>query len=366
MIRVGITELHGIAQEICSFPPDGVIYSELRPKRRITDNIFTSRAKGVLKYFDGSDVDIVEAPIFPVLTHQKWIYTPADFPTCLNYEICNIPTPRSVRIILFKHIIKKNNFKKLIFKSIAGRNTMYDYMKCCDNDLLSKIDVVYPAVRRVSDELIRYNTDIVNILYVGEFLSKGGMHVVDAFEELLKQYNYIRLRVCSSDKFNTQNTELENKYKEKLLRNPQIEFGLVERDKLLNVILPNSDIFICPTYKDSYGYAIEEAMAFGLPIISTNHFAIPEIVEHGVNGFLIETSGFEFIDKFRDYTVNNLPKKFHDHMNTEVYKYLKMLICDTALRKNMGYASLDIARSKFSFETRNKRMSEIYQAALDD
>jgi len=49
-----------------------------------------------------------------------------------------------------------------------------------------------------------------------------------------------------------------------------------------------SDIFILPSYNEGFPLTILEAMAAGLPIITTPVGAIPEIVEDGENGFLIE------------------------------------------------------------------------------
>ena len=39
--------------------------------------------------------------------------------------------------------------------------------------------------------------------------------------------------------------------------------------------------------------AILEAMAFGIPVIITNHFAIPALIQDGVGGALIETKRFK-------------------------------------------------------------------------
>lgn len=46
--------------------------------------------------------------------------------------------------------------------------------------------------------------------------------------------------------------------------------------------------FVLPTKNDCFPLAILEAMAAGLPVISTNEGAIPEIVDHGITGDIIE------------------------------------------------------------------------------
>ena len=49
-----------------------------------------------------------------------------------------------------------------------------------------------------------------------------------------------------------------------------------------------ADIFALPTSNDSYPTVVIEAMASGVPVVSTNAGSIPSIVADGVTGFLIE------------------------------------------------------------------------------
>jgi glycosyltransferase involved in cell wall biosynthesis len=49
-----------------------------------------------------------------------------------------------------------------------------------------------------------------------------------------------------------------------------------------------ADIFVLPSLSEGYGMVLAEAMAFGLPIIACNIAAIPELIEDGVNGILVE------------------------------------------------------------------------------
>jgi len=55
-------------------------------------------------------------------------------------------------------------------------------------------------------------------------------------------------------------------------------------------ILKNSDIFLFPTYyEEGCPVVILEAMGAGLAIISTPVAAIPDIVKHGENGFIVDS-----------------------------------------------------------------------------
>ena len=362
MIKVALIGPHGIAREIMANPPKGVKYVSITPKKHFITKVITSPFS--YKYYYDENVDLIESPIFPIITKQPWIYTPADAHTFMSFELFHCPVPRAIRSIIVKRIFEKKNFIKLIFKSEAGRKTLYEYPKLVCEKIMNKTIVVYPAVRKVKDTLIRFNKDKVNILFSGPFIRKGGIHVVEAFEELQREFKNIKLRICSREDFMTENQQLAQKYKEKIERNKDIIFGWVNREQLLNEILPDTDIFVCPTYRDSYGYAIEEAMAFGIPVIATDYFAIPEIVEHNRNGFLIKIRNEPFIQSLKGYMINHIPRSFHEYMTREVYKYLRLLISDYSLRKKMGLEGLKIAREKFSFEKRNSIMLNIYHEAL--
>jgi N-acetyl-alpha-D-glucosaminyl L-malate synthase BshA len=49
-----------------------------------------------------------------------------------------------------------------------------------------------------------------------------------------------------------------------------------------------ADLFLLPSELESFGLAALEAMACEVPVIATNVGGLPEVVEHGVDGFLVE------------------------------------------------------------------------------
>ena len=83
------------------------------------------------------------------------------------------------------------------------------------------------------------------------------------------------------------------------------EEGLADRVEVLGPIygegkyaaLRKADIFVHPTYNDAFPLVILEAMQCGLPVVSTHEGGIPNMVEHGETGFLVESKNAEKLEE---------------------------------------------------------------------
>ena len=58
-----------------------------------------------------------------------------------------------------------------------------------------------------------------------------------------------------------------------------------------------ADMFVFPSRRESFGLVLAEAMALGLPIVSTLSGAIPEVVQDGENGILVPPDNPEELAK---------------------------------------------------------------------
>ncbi|MDR3667898.1 MAG: N-acetyl-alpha-D-glucosaminyl L-malate synthase BshA [Ignavibacteriaceae bacterium] len=72
--------------------------------------------------------------------------------------------------------------------------------------------------------------------------------------------------------------------------------GLVE-------ILSCSDLFLIPSQSESFGLAALEAMACGVPVISSSVGGLPELVKHNESGFIAEIGD---IDRMAKYAIDLL------------------------------------------------------------
>jgi glycosyltransferase involved in cell wall biosynthesis len=88
------------------------------------------------------------------------------------------------------------------------------------------------------------------------------------------------------------------------LRNVRLRCD-VPWDELMSTVLPGLDLFVFPTRFDYSPYAVIEAMTAGLPVISTKVGAIPEMVQDGETGFLIEADREAALVERMDWALAN-------------------------------------------------------------
>jgi N-acetyl-alpha-D-glucosaminyl L-malate synthase BshA len=62
-------------------------------------------------------------------------------------------------------------------------------------------------------------------------------------------------------------------------------------------ILAGADVFLLPSESESFGLAALEAMALGVPVISTNSGGLPELNRHGVTGMMSNVGDIEDMGK---------------------------------------------------------------------
>lgn len=93
---------------------------------------------------------------------------------------------------------------------------------------------------------------------------------------------------CLGDKYELHYTGYPREFpssKRPLPKN-MIALGRVDNEKELPDIYRDSDILLFPTRLEGFGLVAVEALASGLPVVSTKCSSLPEIVEDGVSGFL--------------------------------------------------------------------------------
>lgn len=107
-------------------------------------------------------------------------------------------------------------------------------------------------------------------------------------------------------------------------------------------VLQMSDIFVFPTLNESFGNVALEAMQFGLPVVASSEGSLPEIIDDGLNGFLVE---------------KNNPLALAEKIET--------LLKDKDLRRKMGEEGRRTFREKYTCDIYEKNIKEIFEKIAD-
>jgi glycosyltransferase involved in cell wall biosynthesis len=81
-------------------------------------------------------------------------------------------------------------------------------------------------------------------------------------------------------------------------------------------ILSSSDLFLIPSQSESFGLAALEAMACGLPVISSSVGGLPELVKHNETGFIAEIGDVDRMAKYALELLTNDKKYKHFSENS--------------------------------------------------
>lgn len=123
--------------------------------------------------------------------------------------------------------------------------------------------------------------DKKTIITVGQFIYRKG------FDVLLRAWkqidDYAQLLIIGGGDLQA---DYEKFIAENNLKNVKI-IGFMKKEELFKYYCA-SDIFVLPTREDVWGLVVNEAMAVGLPVITTDNCnAGLELIENGVNGYIV-------------------------------------------------------------------------------
>jgi glycosyltransferase involved in cell wall biosynthesis len=114
---------------------------------------------------------------------------------------------------------------------------------------------------------------------------------------------------------------------EPLLDPPHVEFLGEVTDEEKDEFLGNAAALICPYWPESFGLVLIEALACGTPVITYAHGSFPEIITHGVTGFLCRTQSdmIEAIGQLHRINRRQCRRVFDERFTAErmVQDYLK-------------------------------------------
>jgi glycosyltransferase involved in cell wall biosynthesis len=143
----------------------------------------------------------------------------------------------------------------------------------------SKMATVLPAILPRSDRPAVRRPGPLRVLFVGTaFEAKGGVEAMRALDKARASHDIV-LDMLS---------DVPPRWQAEVSRTA----GLTAHPwpapaAKVRELFEAADVLLFPSHMDTLGFVMLEAMAHGVPVLATRHFAVPELVEDGVSGILV-------------------------------------------------------------------------------
>ena len=174
------------------------------------------------------------------------------------------------------------------------------------------------------------------ILYHGRVdRRKGALDLLEAFALLLEKTNLEPTLVYSG--IGPDFDAVKEKIEELNLSENVVMLGYVNYEDVPE-IYKKADVFASPTYAEGFSNTILEAMAAGLPIVSTESVGVVDCLRDNDNGLLVEIGN-----------------------GNKLEFALRSLLDDENLRKTLAQNALDEVRQVYSWEKIGRQIIEIYE-----
>ncbi len=114
---------------------------------------------------------------------------------------------------------------------------------------------------------------------------KGQKYLIEAMKSVLGEFPDMRLVFVGDGPSRAHYEKLASYLGERVI--------FLGRRKDVAQLMTASDIFVLPSIREAFGLVLLEAAIAGLPVVATNVGGIPEIIENGKSGILVEPKDSE-------------------------------------------------------------------------
>lgn len=182
-----------------------------------------------------------------------------------------------------------------------------------------------------------------NVIFSAAVISprKNTLLLVEALAKLRASGCDAELRLAGTVTHTTYGTTLHNKIAEYHLENCVHLLGSIPSEQVVQE-LRTASVFALVSLEENSPMGIEEAMAMGIPVVTSNRCGMPYMVHHGQTGFLVDP-----------------------HDATDIARRLGSLLNDESLRTSMGQKASRVAEERFHPTVVARRTREVYLDILE-
>jgi glycosyltransferase involved in cell wall biosynthesis len=165
--------------------------------------------------------------------------------------------------------------------------------------------------------------NITIAIYTGRLVSYKGLPLLlKVWDDIRRKHENVLLILAGTGGLDIHNCEevLREYVKANRLENQVVFTGALQN---VPEYLQASDLFVFPTENDAFPSSIVEAMACGLPVVSTPVGAIKTIITNGKTGLLIQPGNAEHLYQALDVILSN--KEMASHLGKAAYQSVQAL-----------------------------------------
>jgi len=173
--------------------------------------------------------------------------------------------------------------KQYLQKLGAESEKIFTAYSTVDIDLFSKGGNISSREKLAIKKRIGIKTDRV-IIYVGQFIErKGIIYLLKSYENLKKEFNDVSLVLLGYGPLKEEFNKFIKSHKIK-------DFFFIDHVEVHEMpkMYAISDLLVLPSYEETWGLVVNEAMAVGLPIITTDKVgSSADLVKNFKNGIVV-------------------------------------------------------------------------------
>lgn len=194
---------------------------------------------------------------------------------------------RVKKIMTYGREINSRNIN--VINQLPNRNLTFTG---CSQNLISRVEAggdwkaVYNSIPFEQYELNSVYNDEHPLVFLGRLERVKGVHLAIEVAKRNKQ----KLIIAGNISPLYEEKEYFKKEIEPHIDNEQIKYIGSVNDNEKNELLKNAKALLFPIqWEEPFGMVMTESMACGTPVIGFNRGSVPEVIENGITGFIVET-----------------------------------------------------------------------------